>query len=407
MNNLLILAALALSIIVGCKGAPEADGHQDSAKSGSQKHVWHCPMHPQVVRDKAGSCPICGMDLVEFAPDNTSAKEKPQDSGPYVSAGRDVSVSASVLQKIGVRTEMVDNGQVGREVLADAEGVLDQASEVSVTVRTMGYLETVQPLREGDKVGAGQILATFYGPDLVAAQGDWLSARTAGDSLATRIAFERMASLGLSSKLVEEIGRSGKVRRAVPIVAGVSGWIRTRSAVQGQSTMAGQELFRIVAGSGALLEARLPMNAASVRPGDQAEVTGAGIGKVSAKVVSLVPQLDRSSRSVIVRLSLEKAADIRIGAQYQVSFTPYREAGMIIPENAVLHSGKRDVVFLALGDGKFRPVEVVLGPIAGGKVLVRSGLELGDEVVVSAQFLLDGESRLQSALDQLDAGDGK
>lgn len=407
MNKALFPMVLVLAFFAGCKSEPAGNVSQDSAKAGSAKHAWHCPMHPQVVRDKEGSCPICGMDLVEFAPDSAAAKTTPQDSSSYVSAGKVVSVSSTVLQKIGVRTEMVDNGVVGREVVADAEGVLDKASEYSVTVRTMGYLETVQPLREGDKIGAGQILATFYGPDLVAAQGDWLSARSAGDSVAARVAYERLMALGLSPKLVEEIGKAGHVRRAVPIVAGVAGWIRIRSAVQGQSTMAGQELFRVVAGSGSLLEARLPMNSASVRPGDQAEVTGAGIEKVAAKVVSVVPEMDRSSRSVIVRLSPQKGTDIRIGAQYQVAFTPRRETGMMIPDNAVLHSGKRDVVFVALGDGKFRPVEVMLGPAADGKVLVRSGLELGDEVVVSAQFLLDGESRLQSALDQLDAGAGK
>jgi len=163
-------------------------------------------------------------------------------------------------------------------------------------------------------------------------------------------------------------------------------------------------LFRIVEGRGALLEARIPQSAGEVVAGDRATVSGSGIAKTQVEVVSVVPEMDRSSRSAIVRMAPKKGAEIRIGAQYQVAFVPRRETGMTIPENAVLHSGKRDVVFLALGDGKFRPVQVVLGPASDGKVLVRSGLELGDEVVVSAQFLLDGESRLQAALDQLDAG---
>ena len=98
---------------------------------------------------------------------------------------------------------------------------------------------------------------------------------------------------------------------------------------------------------------------------------------------------------------------VRVGALYQARFQARRETGFVVPQDAVLHTGRRDIVFLALGDGKFRPVEVVLGPSGEGKTLVRSGIEAGDEVVVSAQFLLDGESRLQAALDQLSVGDGK
>ncbi|HOX51457.1 MAG TPA: heavy metal-binding domain-containing protein, partial [Fibrobacteria bacterium] len=129
MSRILFSMILALTVFVGCKGTPQADASHAPVQDGSHGHAWRCPMHPQVVRDKEGTCPICGMDLVAFAPE--VAKSPDSGSSTYMEAGKAVSVSPSVLQKIGVRTEMVDNGTVGREVVADAEGVLDKASEVS------------------------------------------------------------------------------------------------------------------------------------------------------------------------------------------------------------------------------------------------------------------------------------
>ncbi len=405
MNRILFIALLGIAFLAGCKEASNGHDHGGASGAANAKRAWHCPMHPQVIRDKPADCPICGMDLVEFVSDGESTKKTENDLDTvYRGAGREVSVSPSVLQKIGVRTDMADNGVVGRTLVADAEGVLDKVSEQSVTVRTMGYLESVKPLREGDKVGVGQILAMFYGPELVTAQGDWLASRGAGDSVAASVARERLVSLGLAPKVLEEIGREARVRRTVPILAPATGWIRSRAAIQGQSVMAGQELFRIVEGSGAILEARIPQGAIQVAVGDPVEISGPGIGKAASKVVSVVPELDRSSRSVVVRLGAVKGERIQLGGQYRATFTGSRETGLVIPADAVLHSGRRDVVFLALGDGKFRPVEVELGATAGGKVVVRAGLEAGDEVVVSAQFLLDGESRLQSALDQMTSG---
>ena len=190
--------------------------------------------------------------------------------------------------------------------------------------------------------------------------------------------------------------------RAIPLLSPASGWLVQRSAITGQAVMAGAEVFRIARGSGALLEAHLPQtNLDGVRSGLAAEVSGPGVAAASARVLTILPQLDRSSRTATVRLGT--AARIRPGALYQVTLRPGSATGTLIPENAVLHSGRRDVVFLALGGGRFRPVAVTLGAVTEGKALVREGLEPGQDVVVSAQFLLDGESRLQAALEAMNA----
>lgn len=170
--------------------------------------------------------------------------------------------------------------------------------------------------------------------------------------------------------------------------------------------MAGTELFRIVEGSGTILQANLAAgDAASVKVGDAVQVRGDGTAvPFSARVVSVAPEVERATRSTKVRLAPAKGTEIRVGSLYRATFQSRKESGFVIPSDAILHSGARDVVFLDLGDGRFRPVEVVLGPSSEGKTLVRSGIEAGDEVVISAQFLLDGESRLQAALDQLTSG---
>jgi Cu(I)/Ag(I) efflux system membrane fusion protein len=363
-------------------------------------------MHPQIVEDHAGNCPICGMELVEIVADATSHPEPAARTDSAGSPGREVKVDPAVLRKIGVRTVAVAAGTVGREIRADAEGVLDQAAEVSVMVRTMGYLESVAPVREGDRVKAGQILASLFSPELTAAQGDWLAARRNGDSLATRAARDRLATLGFPASGFATAERAGAPLHSVPVSAPVSGWVKGRTAVRGQATMAGAELFRLVEGEGVVLEAHLPVaEAAALRTGDVAALSGDGLeGPVSARVVSQRPEVERTTRSATVRLAPGKGARIRPGGLYLATFQARRTAGLVVPQDAVLHSGRRDIVFLALGGGRFEPVEVRCGPTSGGRTLVLDGVSAGDEVVVSAQFLLDGESRLQAALEGMTAG---
>ena len=394
----ILVSAAGLFLLAACE-APDVPAKASAVAVA--KKAWRCPMHPQIVKDHEDHCPLCGMDLVPFEPSGSEMTDSViSDTG----SGKAIRIDPSVVRKIGVRTELVDAGTLGREILADAEGVMDEAAEVSVTVRSMGYLQETSSLRAGDRVKRGQILARLYSPDLVAAQGDWLAARKTGDSSATAAARERLESLGFPDVLLAQAAASGRALRDIPLTAPVSGWVRTRTATTGQSVMAGSELFRLVEGDGAILEARLPAaDAALLGVGDKAEVTGPGLTGVAAKVVSVLPAIDRAARSATLRLTSPAGSKVRVGALYQARFQAKTETGFVIPQDAILHSGRRDIVFLALGDGKFRPAEVVLGPSADGKTLVRSGIEAGDEVVVSAQFLLDGESRLQAALDQLGA----
>lgn len=405
MNRLTtLLAALVASLSVATLSAC-SEPHDHGSKDGAS--AYHCPMHPQIIQDKPGDCPICGMDLVEFsAGAEAPAGEAATDTGTYKAAGKDVRVDPAVLQKIGVRTETVDAGVVGRVFRADAEGVLDETAEISATIRSMGYLETVAAVREGDRVKAGQILATLHSPDLVAAQGDWLAAHRRGDSVGALASRERLRTMGFPEPSFAEALEQGRPLRTIPVRSPATGWVRSRSATRGQAVMAGTELFRLVEGSGAILEARVPVgDAAALRVGDMARIGGDGLARpFEARVVSIAAEIERATRSAKVRLAGAGGSEVRVGASYRAEFQSRNETGFVIPTDAILRSGARDVVFLDLGGGRFRPVEVALGPSSGGRTLVRSGIEAGDEVVVSAQFLLDGESRLQAALDQLTAG---
>lgn len=394
-----LLTISVLTLLMACRREEPAKAVPATDTAPKIRKAWHCPMHPQIVREAPGKCPICGMELVPMESSSTSV----EPGQPAPTAGPEVAVPSSMLQKIGVRTARAEAGALGNELRLDAEGVLDEASELSVTVRTMGYLEAVEAPRSGEAVRQGQILAKFYSPDLVAAQGEWLAATARHDSLGARAARERLETYGVTESVLEAARKQAHPVRAIPLLSPASGWLVQRSAVAGQAVMAGAEVFRIARGSGALLEAHLPQtNLDGVRPGLAAEVSGPGVATASARVLALLPQFDRSSRTATVRLGT--AARIRPGALYQVTLRPGSATGTLIPESAVLHSGRRDVVFLALGGGRFRPVVVTLGAITGGKALVREGLEPGQDVVVSAQFLLDGESRLQAALEAMNAG---
>jgi len=405
--------ALSLSVVAflsSCKQQPQAPKAPDGTTKIQAVHaLWHCPMHPQIVRDHPGNCPICGMQLVPFQSDATSAGPAEMDSTRPATANHashDIQVDPAEVRKIGVRTDIVQAGTLGPMLRVDAEGVLDEAAEFSVTVRTMGYLESVASVRTGDRVRRGQILATFYSPDLVAAQGEWMESRSGGDSVAARAGRERLRSYGWSDALLDKLAEGGKVVRALPIAAPVDGWVSKRQADQGQSTMAGQELFRIVQGTGVLVDARVPQSRLpGLSTGSTAEITGSDLSSpVKAVVRSILPVVGTNDRTATVRLEVRGKNPLRVGGLYQAVLHPRMETGLVVPDAAVLHSGTRDIVFLALGEGKFRPQVVKTGPSGGGNTLVREGLEAGDEVVVSAQFLLDGESRLQAVLDEMNAG---
>jgi len=390
--NLWAWVALASLALGGClrEARTGEDSHAGHAEPGK---AWHCPMHPQIVKDAPGSCPICGMDLVPLL--EAGAKDS--------AAAGDVAIDPAVVRKIGVRVEMVDAGALSRPVRVEARVVLDPAAERSVSVRAMGYLESVAALRPGDRVRRGQNLATWFAPDLVAAQGDWLASRRAGDSLGAGAARERLLSLGVGEETLEAIARAGKALRSLPVRSPVDGWIRARTATEGQAVMAGQELFRLVEGSGLLLEARLP---AGFEPeaGARVEIgTFDGSPGGTAVVAGLLPAADPATRTALARLRPEGKPSLREGEARSATFRPRGQVGIVVPEGAVLHGAARDVVFLALGEGRFRPVAVRTGPTSDGKTVVLDGLEAGDEVVVSAQFLIDSESRLQAALDQFQA----
>jgi len=402
--------ALSLSVVAflaSCKQQPQTSKASDGTVKIQAVHaLWHCPMHPQIVRDHPGNCPICGMQLVPFQSDAALSPGDPirRDTGSH--ASHDVLVDPAEVQKIGVRTDIVQAGTLGPELRVDAEGVLDEAAEFSVTVRNTGYLETVAPVRTGDRVRKGQILATFYSPELVAAQGEWLAAVGDGDSASARSGRERLRSYGLSDALLDKLAEGGKAVRALPIAAPVAGWISKRQADQGQATMEGQELFRIVQGSGVLVDALVPQSRLpGLATGSAAEISGSDLAApVKAVVRSILPVVGTNDRTATVRLEVRGANPLRVGGLYQAQLHPKLETGLVVPDASVLHTGKRDIVFLALGGGGFRPQQVETGPSEDGKTLVRDGLEAGDEVVVSAQFLLDGESRLQAVLDQMNAG---
>ena len=401
------LSLSVVAFLASCKQQPQTLKASDGTVRIQAVHaLWHCPMHPQIVRDHPGNCPICGMQLVPFQSDATSATGDSIRPGAGGHASHDVLVDPAAVRKIGVRTDIVQAGTLGPELRVDAEGVLDEAAELSVTVRTMGYLETVAPVRTGDRVRKGQILATFYSPEVVAAQGEWLAAAAGGDSAATRAGRERLRSYGWSDPLLDRLVAGGKVVRALPLSAPADGWISKRQAAQGQATMAGQELFRIVQGRGVLLDAQVPQSRLpGLSTGSSAEISGADLAApVEASVRSILPVVGANDRTATVRLEVRGANPLRVGGLYQVRLHPKTETGLVVPDASVLHSGTRDIVFLALGGGRFRPQVVEIGPSDGGETLVRQGLEAGDDVVVSAQFLLDGESRLQAVLDEMDAG---
>ncbi len=330
------------------------------------------------------------------------ADDRPDDSGAVV-------VSPARIQTLGVKTARVEWRAVDATVRASGRVEVDERRQMVVAPRFEGWIERLQVNAVGDAVKKGQPLFTAYSPEL----------QSAGEEL--RIA-ERLASQGaahdpLASASARRLAEATRARLRNLQVAGqsgarqvfhapASGVVLDKMAVEGGRFMAGETLFRIADLSKVWIIADVyEQDLARVQVGQGAQVVlDAWPGRsFAARVGYLYPTLDAATRSTRVRLELDNAEGLlRPGMFAQVALavgdaSPKR----VVPNSAIIDDGKRRVVLVALGEGRFRPQPVQLGARGGEFVEVLEGVEEGDRVVVSANFLIDSESQLQAALANL------
>jgi Cu(I)/Ag(I) efflux system membrane fusion protein/cobalt-zinc-cadmium efflux system membrane fusion protein len=413
-------------------------------------------MHPQVIQDHPGQCPICHMELTpldvdvsagdgEAPVDAPSGERKvkywwdPMMSPPYISdkpgkspmgmdlvpvyegeapGGTAITIDPSVVQNMGVQTETVAEGPLVRTVRA--AGVVAEAEpnirEVNLLVS--GWIRRLHADTVGIHVAKGAPLFDLYSPEVYAAIEELIRLRrsvpdgaqepdTAGRPASLHEAAARRLELwGLTSAQVGRLAKLKRAPRTVTFTSPIDGAVTEKNVVEGSAVRAGDAALRIVDHREVWIDAKVfeqHLAGVSIGQGVTATVKSFPGATFAGKVVFIHPHVDPDTRTAIVRLSVEnRALRLRPGMYATVELRSELAArAALVPTEAVIDTGVRKVAFVALGDGHFVAREVETGRSdAEGRVEVLAGLAVGERVVTSGQFLLDSESRLREAVQK-------
>lgn len=358
--------------------------------TGKKILYYHDPMVPGNKFDKPAKSPFMDMMLVPVYADSDSDGSK-------------VTVSSRIQQNLGVRTTEVTQGTLSPQLSAVGNIAFNERDQAFVQARATGYIERLHVRATLDRVSKGQPLAELYVPDWIAAQEEFLSVRRMqGTDLASLVdaARQRMRQVGMNEELIRLVESSGKTQPRTTLFAPISGVVVELMARVGMTVMPGATLFRINGLSSVWANAEVPEGqVALIRPGAkvQAHSAAAPSSTLQGTVQALLPEVNMATRTLIARVELANPGNLLVPGMFvNMQFMDTRaEKSLLIPTEAVIQTGKRVVVMLAEDKGKFRPVEVETGIESNGQTEIKRGLQAGQRVVVSSQFLIDSEASLK------------
>jgi membrane fusion protein, copper/silver efflux system len=391
------------AVAAPASGGPLKPGDIDPS-NGKKLLYWHDPMVPGQKFDKPGKSPFMDMDLVPFYAESGDAD------------GGSVSISPRVQQNLGVRTADVQQGSISLGVEAVGSAAYNERDAAVVQARSNGFLERLYVRAPLDPVHRGQPLAELYVPEWVAAQEEFLSvkriAQSDGKAFAGLVeaAQQRMRLAGMSDEQIRRVESSGTVQARVTLTAPISGVVAELIAREGMTVMAGAPLFRINGLSTIWINADVPERVAGqMRPGNPIEARVAALpGTVlKGKISAILPEVNPATRTIKARVELANPGGHLVPGMFAtVNFSPAaRRDVLLVPTEAVIQTGKRSVVLVAQDEGRFAPVEVEVGLDSQGRTEIRSGLQAGQKVVVSGQFLIDSEANLRASINRMGAAD--
>ena len=414
------LAAFSVWRYWGPGSAPHAD-HRENR--------YYCPMHPQIVSPDPGECPICHMNL-ELIPE-----DRRRATGPMTTAVTDggsaalvaavegattappglvpVTLSLERQQLIGVTTAMVVRRDLGQQLRVPGVVEAPESAAAQVHVRAAGFVERVGVRESGVRVSRGQALAWIYSPQIDQAQQELLAARrwandppdgapASGHADILASARRNLLLLGLVDADIDAILRRGTAQRAVPVRAPIDGYVTRYGAILGQYVTPETVLYELADLSRVWIIASLAeRDLARVRRGTAALFAAAGADSppLAARVELVEPSVGAETRTARVRLAVANPAlRLRPGQYGDVTFALPGALALVVPRDAVTDTGTARYAFVATGEGRFEPRRVRTGALVGDDLEVTAGLREGERVVARGGFMLDSESRLQSAL---------
>jgi Cu(I)/Ag(I) efflux system membrane fusion protein len=404
----------------------------------AEKTLYTCSMHPQVVQDHPGDCPICGMKLVPVRKQpspstkngGTGRKIKYYKSTMLLgeisqtprkdSMGMDmvpvyegeeetntISVDPATVQKMNVRTAVVTKGPLRRIIRTVGAIDYNETALADVTTKFRGWIEKLYVDSTGKQVRKGEPLFDIYSPELYSAQSEYVLALNQGATGLKTSARQKLKLFDVSEDQIAELEKSRQAQRTLRVDAPIDGIVVEKMAVQGQMVEAGMKLYRLADLGIVWVQSQIyEQDLALLKLGQEAEVSLSYLAdrKFSGRVTYIYPTVDEKTRTARVRMEFHNPGlFLKPGMFATVELrAELKPDALLVPDSAVLRSGEKNTAFVALDGGHFEPREVRLWPRADNDAYeVLSGLTEGERVVTSGQFMLDSESQLREAIQKM------
>ena len=428
----LICASLVVGIAASCS----------RSSSPAEKTLYTCSMHPQVVQDHPGDCPICGMKLVQMRRQSASALANTKSSDTanrkikyykstmllgeisqtprkdsmgmdmvpvYEGEGESqtINVDPVTIQKMSVRTGLVTKGPLRRAIRTVGSIDYNETALADVTTKFRGWIEKLYVDSTGKQVHKGEPLFEIYSPELYNAQNEYVLALNQGSGGLKTSARQKLKLFDISDDQIAELEKTRQPQRTLRVNAPIDGVVVEKLAVRGQMVDAGMKLYRLADLGIVWVQSQIyEQDLELLKLGQEAEVSLSYLPdrKFRGRITYIYPTLDEKTRTARVRMEFHNPglflkpgmfATVEIHAELEPQ-------ALLVPDTAILRSGDKNTVFVALEGGRFEPRNVTIGARSeNDRIQVLSGLKEGERVVTSGQFMLDSESQLREAVQKM------
>jgi len=399
MSRTRIISAILLITVGAVAGFLVAGSISPQTAAVGDKEIlyWVAPMDASFRSNEPGKSPM-GMDLIPVYTDESDGADNGEPA---------LRLNPAVINNIGVRTAHVQRGVLHR--ITDAVGFIEPNDDLAsvLHVRSEGWIEHLFAKTEGEFVKKGDVLFQFYSPVIANAKTEYIQAQRIGRPNLIAAANERLISLGMDQDQIDALQKTGKPKRLVDVRAQQNGVILDLNVREGAYVQPGMTVLSLADLNSIWVQVEVFEDQANWVENGQRVIMHLPFipGRIWEGVVDYVyPTVDEKSRTVRVRLKFDNSDQVlKPGMYAEISiYGKELKDALSIPREALIRAGKSERVILSLGQGRFRPAQVVSGIEVGDRIEILSGLKEDEEIVISSQFLIDSEASLVGSLLRLD-----